>query len=62
MCKYTCLRASVCLAECDDPHGKLNLVTFLNNSFTGLIFIQQIFINTTIIAIIITIETCFYFK
>lgn len=45
MCKYMCLIAFVCLIECDDYHGKLSLVTFLNNIFIGSIFIQQLLIE-----------------
>lgn len=31
MCKNSCLIASKCLTEYDDPHGKLNFIIFLNN-------------------------------
>lgn len=73
VCKYMCLIALICLIECDDPHGKLNLLTFLNILFIDLMFIQQIFIEHLqcsqissylqgIIAVIIAIQTCFYLK
>lgn len=45
MYKNSFLIASKCLTEYDDPHGKLNLITFLNNFFISLIFIQQILIE-----------------
>lgn len=63
----------VCLIECNDPHGKMNLATLLNNVFIGLIVIEHIFIEhlwhskiisccQRVIATLMPTQTCFYGK